>query len=79
MPAHPHACAHSRKRVAARCAVGAADGALYVWDICGGGPPTVLRHHRDAVVAATFSCDVSVLVTADKGGHVALWSLLGDS
>ena len=47
----------------------------------GGGPTaTVLRGgHKEAVVAAVFNCDVSALATADKGGVVAFWSLMGQA
>ena len=36
---------------------------------------TVLRHHRDAVVAAAWSADGEVLATGDRGGHLALWRM----
>lgn len=40
--------------------------------------PTILRGaHKEAVVATVFNSDVSALVTADKAGVVALWSLTG--
>lgn len=65
-------------------AAGSGDGAVFVWDLsrpstAGRGPPVpiVLRHHTEAVVAASWSSDVSVLATADKSGTVALWSLVG--
>ena len=66
------------------------DGAVYVWDMKGmsmgstlgsatANTPsvTVLRHHKEAVVGAVLNNDVSALVTSDKGGMVALWSLVG--
>ncbi|GAX77778.1 hypothetical protein CEUSTIGMA_g5221.t1 [Chlamydomonas eustigma] len=63
---------------------GCSDGGVYVWDDDRGAgkggfssPPLVLRHHKEAVVAAAWSNDVSVLATADKGGTVALWSMMG--
>ena len=31
--------------------------------------------HRDAVVAAAFSFDMTVLVTADKAGAVSFWPM----
>jgi WD40 repeat protein len=50
----------------------------------GGGTPTaagssspagvtVLRYHKDAVVACAWSSDCSTLVTGDKAGQMAFW------
>lgn len=36
---------------------------------------TVLRHHKDAVVAAHWSTGGDVLITADKAGVVAFWGM----
>ncbi len=57
---------------------GAADGAVYVWDLeaaaCGKeAAPVVLRHHAKACIAAGFSLDGGVLLSADLGGSVAFW------
>lgn len=43
-----------------------------------GGPAAVPRGvQKDAVIASVFNSDVSALVTADKGGVIAFWSLMG--
>uniref|UniRef100_A0A7S2QUN2 Autophagy-related protein 16 domain-containing protein n=1 Tax=Chlamydomonas chlamydogama TaxID=225041 RepID=A0A7S2QUN2_9CHLO len=72
--------------------VGSAEGGVYVWDLnapsskAATNPATglatvststVLRHHKEAVVAVSWNNDVSSLVTADKAGVVAFWSLVG--
>ncbi|PNW83439.1 hypothetical protein CHLRE_05g243455v5 [Chlamydomonas reinhardtii] len=71
-------------------AAGAADGAVWVWDLRaaaaggggGGGAPKQLRGgpgglcaHREAAVAAAFSSDLCALVTADKAGGLAFWAM----
>lgn len=38
---------------------------------------TVLKHHKDAVVATAWAVDGAVLVSADKTGALAFWSLTG--
>lgn len=68
-------------------AAGGIDGAVYVWDLhagaaggsSGGGGGggvvrvDVLKHHKEPVVAAGWSSDCAMLVTADKAGGVAFW------
>ncbi|KAL6763768.1 WD40-repeat-containing domain protein [Haematococcus lacustris] len=45
----------------------------------GGASPrvTVLKHHKDAVVATAWGAGGGTLVSADKAGVVAMWSLFG--
>jgi WD40 repeat protein len=68
-------------------AAGSGDGAVYVWDLDpdkgqgqggqGQGTVSILRHHKEAVVAVCWNSEVSVLASADKGGCLTLWSLIG--
>ncbi|KAG2495946.1 hypothetical protein HYH03_005876 [Edaphochlamys debaryana] len=64
-------------------AAGAADGSVWVWDLeAANAEPKQLRGssgsgpaHKDSVVAAAFSSDLSALVTADKAGGLAIWPM----
>lgn len=44
-----------------------------------GGAPAAraLRHHREGVVAAVWASEGGALVSGDKAGGVAFWSLTG--
>ena len=51
---------------------------LYIPSHLTGAPlPTVLKHHKDAVVATEWGLDGALLMTADKAGGMAFWSLAG--
>eukprot|EP00798_Chlamydomonas_sp_ICE-L_P015256 gene15256-21339_t len=59
-------------------AVGATDGSVFVWDVeAPNSHPTILSSgHKDAVVATAWNEDSTMLVTGDKSGTIAFWSLL---
>lgn len=50
---------------------------VYVWDMQAAATSSasvrVLKHHKEAVVAAGWSSNCMTLVSCDKGGAVAFW------